>query len=83
MSTILLLGSDVSINVCHKSAARSDMMLSKHVDILALKETWLSASDTSACLADIYPYGFVYVISTTVIPVGVVELHFFYMKHIK
>ena len=30
-------------------------MLSKHIDILAL--TLLSASDTSACLADICPYG--------------------------
>ena len=28
------------------------------IDILALTETWLSASDTSACLADICSYGF-------------------------
>ena len=40
-------------SVRHKSAALSDLMLSKHIDILALTETWLSASDTSACLADI------------------------------
>ena len=64
---ILLLAGDVSINdgpntstnlryVCHKSAALSDLMLSKY--ILALTETWLSASDTSACLADICPNGF-------------------------
>ena len=33
-------------------------MLSKHIDILALTEIWLSASDTSACLGDICPYGF-------------------------
>ena len=45
-------------SVHYKSAAVSDLMLSKHIDILALTETWLSASDTSACLADICPYGF-------------------------
>ena len=45
-------------SVRHKSAALSDLMLSKHIDILALTETWLSAFNTSACLADIYPYGF-------------------------
>ena len=39
--------------VCHRSAALSDMILSKHIDILAFTETWLSA-----CLADICPYGF-------------------------
>ena len=44
-------------SVCHKSAALSDLMLSKDIDNLALTETWLSASDTSACLADICPYG--------------------------
>ena len=44
--------------VRHKSAALSDLMLSKHIDILALTETWLSAFDTSACLAVICPYGF-------------------------
>ena len=45
-------------SVRHKSAALSDMILSKHVDILALTETWLLASDTSACLAYICPNGF-------------------------
>ena len=40
-------------SVHHKSAALSDVMLPKHIDILALTETWLSASDASACLADI------------------------------
>ena len=40
------------ISVQRKSAD-SDVMLSNHIDILALTETWLSASDTSACLADI------------------------------
>ena len=34
------------------------MVLSKHIDFLSLTETWLSASDTSACLADICRYGF-------------------------
>ena len=42
-------------SVRHKSAALSDLILSKHIDILALTETWLLASDTSACLADICP----------------------------
>ena len=68
--------------VRHKSAALSDLMLSKHIDILALTETWLSASDTSACLADICPYGFAYTI-TPVVQVGVVESHFLYLKYIK
>ena len=45
-------------SVRHKSAALSDLILSKHIDILALTETWLLASDTSACLADICPNGF-------------------------
>ena len=45
-------------SVHHKSAALSDLMLFKHIDILALTETWLSASDTSACLADICLYDF-------------------------
>ena len=44
--------------VRHKYAALSDLMLSKHTDILALTETCLVASDTSACLADICPFGF-------------------------
>ena len=44
--------------VRHKYAALSDLILSKYIDILALTETWLLACDTSACLADICPYGF-------------------------
>ena len=33
-------------------------MLSKYINILAMAETWLSASNISTCLADICPYGF-------------------------
>ena len=46
------------LSVRNKYAALSDLILSKHIDILALTETWLLASDTSACLADICPNGF-------------------------
>ena len=45
-------------SVRHKSAAISDLMLCKDIDILALTETMISASDVSACLAVICSYGF-------------------------
>ena len=41
-----------------KSAALSDLISSKQIDILAMTETWLSSCDTAACLADISPPGF-------------------------
>ena len=66
-------------SVRHKSAALSDLMLSKHIDILALTET---LHDTSVCLADICPHG-VYLYHHPVVQVGVVESHFFYLKYIK
>ena len=69
-------------SVCHKSAALSDLILSKHIDILALTETWLLASDTSACLADICPNGFC-LYHHPVVQVGVVESHSLYLKYIK
>ena len=50
--------------VHHKYVALSDLMLSKDTYILALTQTWLSASETPACLANICPYdmAFVYTI---------------------
>ena len=41
-----------------KSAALSDLISSKQIDILAMTETWLSPCDTAACLDDISPPGF-------------------------
>ena len=45
-------------SVRQKSAALSDLISSKQIDILAMTETRLSAFDTAACLADISPPGF-------------------------
>ena len=45
-------------SVRQKSAALSDLISSKQIDILAMTETWLSSCDTAACLADISPPGF-------------------------
>ena len=41
-----------------KSAALSDLISSKQIDILTMTETWLSSCDTAACLDDISPPGF-------------------------
>ena len=43
-------------SVRQKSAALSDLISSKQIDILAMTETWYC--DTAACLADIAPPGF-------------------------
>ena len=45
-------------SVRQKSAALSDLISSKQIDILAMTETWLSPCDTAACLDDISPPGF-------------------------
>ena len=45
-------------SVRQKSAALSDLISSKQIDILAMTETWLSSCDTAACLDDISPPGF-------------------------
>ena len=45
-------------SVRQKSAALSDLIPSKQIDILAMTDTWLSSCDTAACLDDIYPPGF-------------------------
>ena len=45
-------------SVRQKSAALSDLISSKQIDILAMTDTWLSSCDTAACLDDISPPGF-------------------------
>ena len=45
-------------SVRQKSAALSDLISSKQIDILVMTETWLSSCDTAACLADISHPGF-------------------------
>ena len=45
-------------SVRQKSAALSDLISSKQIDILAMTETWLSSCDTAACLDDISPPDF-------------------------
>ena len=44
--------------VRHKLAALSDLIISKHTNIMAIRETWLSKEDTESYLADITPPGF-------------------------
>ena len=36
----------------------SELVKSKHIDILAITETWLKPDDTKACVADVTPSGY-------------------------
>ena len=45
-------------SVRQKSAALSDLISSKKIDVITMTDTWLSSCDTAACLDDIYPPGF-------------------------
>ena len=41
-------------SIREKGAVLSDLVKSKHIDILAITETWLKPDDTKACVADVH-----------------------------
>ena len=45
-------------SIRQKSASFSDLVTTKSLDLVAIRETWLKAKETSAALADITPQGY-------------------------
>ena len=49
-------------SVRSKTASVSDLLFSKKIDILAINETWIRPRDTAACIADISPSGYMFMV---------------------